>query len=307
MKDRQDVVQQMPDGYLLPETREGEYLDEKKKKLFKVSIDILAEIKKVCQKHKLRYFAAYGTLLGAIRHGGFIPWDDDMDIWMPREDFIKFKKVAAAELSENYFLQTTETEPEHRHDSIKIRDSRTTATLDWQIQGRKHVNMGIWVTIFPLDGCPEDDYVAEQVIGRKWFCNWLLEVAFTRVNSNLCHRVLHWIVRLAVGIVGVRRICAIRDGLGLKYPFEKSERCTSLWCLRGYNEFSCSPLAFKEFVEVPFEYTTIRVPKDYETVLKALYGDWHVCIKGTADHEYADLEPDIPYKKFVFEKYGLKL
>ena len=275
--------------------------------LHTVLLSAMKDIDKICRENGLRYYLHAGTLLGAMNHQGFIPWDDDMDIWMPRTDYMRFKRVAAAELPRHYFLQMTETEHEYSYDSIKIRDSRTTATIDSQIKREKHINMGIWVTIFPLDGCPENDFMAEHVLGRKWLVFWLMEAAFARTKASFCHRIFHLLVRLLVNMVGVRRICEIRDRLCCKIPFEESELCTSLWCLRGYNEFHCSPLAFKEGLEVPFEYTTICVPKDYETVLKSLYGDWHVCIKGTADHEYADLEPDIPYKKFVFEKYGLKL
>ena len=295
----------MPEGYLSPEIRDGEALDMKKKKLFKVSIDILEEIKRICERHNLRYFAAYGTLLGAVRHKGFIPWDDDMDLWMPRSDLIRFKQVAQQELSPHYFMQATETEPEMPLDIVKIRDNRTTATVQWQLDAKQHINMGIWVSIFPLDGCPDSDYRAEPIIGRRYYIRFLIDRAFNRKFSTLRFYFYHLLARLVVSVVGIRRLCARRDRFCPK--FDKSEKCTSLWCLRGYNEFSCPTAVFKEWIDVPFEYTTIRIPKDYETILCALYGDWHVPIKGSADHEYADLEPDIPWRDFLIQKYGWKV
>ena len=293
---------QMPENYLEPEVRDGELLDEKKKKLFKVSIDILEEIKRICDCHNLRYFAAYGTLLGAVRHKGFIPWDDDIDLWMPRSDLVMFKKIAKKELPRHYFLQTTESEPETWFDFVKVRDNRTTATVQWQLDAQQHINMGIWVTIFPLDGCPANDYVAEPVIVRKYCIGFLLRMAYTRRCSSIIALLKHLSARLIVSIVGIRRLCAKQDGLCP--PFDGSEKCTSLWCLRGYNEFHCPTKVFDEWLEVPFEYTTVRIPKDTETILRALYGEWRIPVKDSGDHEYADLEPDIPWQDFRMKKYG---
>lgn len=291
----------MPEGYLSPEIREGEYIDEKKKKLFKVSIEILEEIKKICERHNLRYFAAYGTLLGAVRHKGFIPWDDDMDLWMPRSDLIRFKQIAQKELPPHLFLQTTETEPEMSLDITKIRDNRTTATVQWQLDAKQHINMGIWVSIFPLDGCPSNDYVAESIIARRYYIRFLIERAFSRKILGFRPYLYHLVAKIIVFVVGIRRLCARQDRFCPS--FDNSKKCTSLWCLRGYNEFSCPTAVFGEWVDIPFEFTTIRVPRDYETILHALYGDWKVPVKDSADHEYADLEPDIPWRDYLKTHY----
>lgn len=295
----------MPDDYLLPEVREGELLDEKKKKFFKVSIDIVEEIKRICDRHHLRYFAAYGTLLGAVRHKGFIPWDDDMDLWMPRSDMVRFKQIAQAELPAHYFLQTTESEPEMVLDFVKIRDNRTTATVKWQLDAGTYTNMGIWVTIFPLDGCPNNDYRAEMLLTRKYIIQYLLAHAYSRKYRGLRYRLLRLVARFAVVIIGVKRLCARRDNLCP--PFDGSEKCSSLWSLFGYKRLNCPTAVFGEWIDIPFEYTEIRVPKDYETVLCQLYGDWRKPIRGSSSHECVDIEPDIPWRSFMREKYGWKV
>ena len=296
---------EMPNNYLSPETREGVFLDEKKKKLFKVSIEILEEITKICEKHHLRYYAAYGTLLGAVRHKGFIPWDDDMDLWMPRCDLILFKQIAQKELPPHYFLQCTETERMFTKDFIKIRDNRTTATVKSEIDARKRINMGIWVSIFPLDGCPENDYSAEPTIALKYFIRFLFERSCGRLCGSFKSILFNLIAKMIVRVVGIKRLCARRDWYCMQ--FSNSKRMTSLWSLRGYNEFNCASSVFDEWIDFPFEYTTIRIPKNYEMVLHSLYGDWHVPVKDGADHAYADLEPDIPWRDYIRGKYGWKI
>lgn len=296
---------QMPKDYLLPETREGVFLDEKKKKLFKVSVEILEEIKKICEKHGLRYYAAYGTLLGAIRHKGFIPWDDDMDLWMPRSDMNRFKKLAQKELSDCYFMQTTEVEPGMEKDFVKVRDNRTTAIVSWQLNAGVYTNMGIWVTIFPLDGCPTDDYGAERILARKLNIAKMISCAYRRTYRPLKGLLVHIVSKLAVTILGVKRLCRMRDRVCPE--FDISEKCTSLWSLFGYKRLHCPTKVFSEWIDIPFEYTTIRVPKEYETVLSQLYGDWRCPVRGTQSHECVDIEPDIPWRRFMRDKYGWKV
>ena len=79
----------------------------------------------ICEKYHLRYFVAFGTLLGTVRHKGFIPWDDDIDVGMPREDYERFLQIAQKECGEEYFLQTVDTDPEYHLYFAKLRMNRT--------------------------------------------------------------------------------------------------------------------------------------------------------------------------------------
>ena len=89
---------QLPDSYYEDEVRDGFYIPSMGKKAWAAELAVLNEVDRICTKHNIQYFAEWGTLLGAIRHGGFIPWDDDMDIAMKRADYEKFLKVAPQEL-----------------------------------------------------------------------------------------------------------------------------------------------------------------------------------------------------------------
>ena len=114
--------------------------------------DMLAEFVRICDKHGIKYFVQGGTLLGTVRHGGFIPWDDDVDVSLHRDDYEKFLAVAEEELPDCYFLQTKDTDPEYPNNCAKIRDSRTTF-IESSAKNLK-INHGAYIDIFPLDNYP---------------------------------------------------------------------------------------------------------------------------------------------------------
>ena len=96
-------------------------MNENLKKIQQIELDILLEVDRICKKHEIEYFLDFGTLLGAVRHSGFIPWDDDIDIGMTRDNYEKFLKIASSELKKDYFLQNVYTERETPFLYSKIR------------------------------------------------------------------------------------------------------------------------------------------------------------------------------------------
>lgn len=291
----------MPEGYLLPEVRDGEFLDEKKKKLFKVSIEILDEIKRICDRHHLRYFAAYGTLLGAVRHKGFIPWDDDIDLWMPRNDLTKFEKIARMELPKQYAVQTQYSDPDYDWDILKVRDSRTTMLV--QKPNGRRMNMGIWVSIFPIDGRPNNDGQAQSIFLRKWLYERIWNMSSRRRYMNVKGYMQSVLAKLLVMLLGGAN--HVRYKAYKTIPmFDEVEMCTSMSYLHMYTWMHFKSSCFDKTIEMDFEYTTIRVPKDYEEILTSLYGDWRIPVKEAAGHTTLVIEPDIPYKRYVKEHFG---
>lgn len=101
----------------------------------------------ICNKHNIKYWLDSGTLLGAVRHGGFIPWDDDLDIGMLREDYYRFIEIAKKELPEDLFLQLTETDAEYDMPWLKIRDNNS-EVLEYKTG---NYNRGLFIDIFPMD------------------------------------------------------------------------------------------------------------------------------------------------------------
>jgi len=114
-----------------------------------IMLKLLLEFDRICQKHQLTYWLDFGTLLGAVRHKGFIPWDDDLDVSMPREDYKKFLQVALDELPPEMFLQTKETDPHSLNFIAKIRDRNSTLIDAWEEGKTIRYHQGIFMDIFP--------------------------------------------------------------------------------------------------------------------------------------------------------------
>ena len=159
------------------EIRDGYFVTSRRKRLWNVQIKLILEFDRICRKHDIKWFAYAGTLLGAARHNGFIPWDDDVDLCMLRPDYEKFKQAAATELNPNYFLDlyyNYRWEGESDEEDLpiierrsgfpigcmflKIRDNRTTIISANTV--RPNINNGIYIDIFPLDPVPP--FVDEQ-------------------------------------------------------------------------------------------------------------------------------------------------
>lgn len=116
-------------------------------------LSILEEMDRICQKHHLTYWLDGGTLLGAVRHGGFIPWDDDIDIGMPLADMQKFIEVAPDELSEGLFLQTPQSDPSSKEPIIKVRDLNS-LYVEFGDNFNADYQKGLFVDIFPFIDYP---------------------------------------------------------------------------------------------------------------------------------------------------------
>ena len=127
-----------------------------------VSLDILKDVHAFCEKHKIRYSLAYGTLIGAIRHQGFIPWDDDIDLMMFRSEYDKLCEVATKEFEKPYFFQTEYTDHGSLRGHAQLRNSMTTGILKSELPWRYPFNQGIFMDIFPLDNVIPDQGLFEK-------------------------------------------------------------------------------------------------------------------------------------------------
>ena len=164
-----DLKLQLPDGFLNEEVRCGYTVTKQRKEVWAVELDLLQEFMRVCNKYGLKYCADGGTLLGAIRHHGFIPWDDDLDIAMLRSDFEKLNEVAPAEFKKPYFWQTEETDKGSARGHAQLRNSDTTGIIktEYERQRNNNFNQGIFIDIFPFDTVVDDEEkLAEQDLKR---------------------------------------------------------------------------------------------------------------------------------------------
>ena len=123
-----------------------------------IMLDMLVELDEVCQKHNLNYWLDSGTLLGAVRHEGFIPWDDDIDISMPMEDYQKLKEIAQDVFSDAIFFQTRKTDPAFKFDYIKLRSNRASIVEFHEKDREVEYHQGVFVDIFPMLTLPNTEF-----------------------------------------------------------------------------------------------------------------------------------------------------
>lgn len=163
---------------------------QKLETLHEKEIEIFDEFVRICDANNLKYYLYGGTLLGAVRHGGFIPWDDDMDIIMPRDDYEKFGEYCKTELSEKYFYQTCFTDPDFPMLYAKIRLKNSYVKEDkW---GDLNLHKGIYIDILPLDNFPSDIRKGRSLLKKVWFFNrvaYLNNINKSRKGMNLAFKI----------------------------------------------------------------------------------------------------------------------
>lgn len=305
-----DLRIELPSGFLEEEVRCGYTVSAEMKKLWAVELDLLAETDRICRKHGIQYFAQGGTLLGAIRHKGFIPWDDDIDLYMTWENYKHFREIAPGELKYPYAYQDGYTETASVRGHIQIRNSATTAIRRSEMGKAYPFNQGVFIDIFPLDAVP--DNAAE----RKAFIEGIRKRRLRTVKvSRLGRRYTPAVRQKTKGIKRIGKDLLHALIIGLKID-EKTFRDYETF-LHRYNDRDCRQwgnLCFLKLVdkliwdadefragliEVPFEFIQMPVPERYESILSTQYGKWQEFVVGTSVHGELFVDTDHPYTKYL--------
>lgn len=243
-------------------------MNELSRELKKVELDILVQFLRVCDALDLRYFVVGGTLLGAVRHQGFIPWDDDIDVAMPREDYEIFLREGQKYLEDPYFLQTFRTDPQFTVNFAKIRNSNTTFQ-ETSLRGRR-MNHGVYIDVFPLDNYPDDPKQERRLRRKNWFLSGRLDASFFYDKKlPLRSRAKHLLCRLRhPSLTG-----ALRKRDVLLRSVGKSARIVNYCGAWGDKEIM--PAAwYTESCELTFEGLKVRAPKYWHEWLTHMYGDY---------------------------------
>lgn len=243
------------------------------KKLQNTELSILEAIADLCEKHGITFFLDYGTLLGAIRHNGIIPWDDDVDISMPYPDYVRFLEIAQTELGEKYYVQNHETEDHFFRPYTKICMNGTTVLPhgweDWDI------HHGAWVDVFPMFySDSEKDCKKKSRIYK--LCTFLQEKNYYRSCMKHSKRTLRtsavYLLLLLVSIIPIRARKKLHSRLFRYICSEKDGRylCRCALIVRRFDKASyMGPPCYHAF-----EHLSLRVPSDYDTILRTEYGDY---------------------------------
>lgn len=254
-----------PSSFFEDEVREGFFVSSMMKRYWASQLKVLSVIASICKKHDIKWFAEYGTMMGAVRHGGYIPWDDDLDICMLRDDFERFFEVAQAEAPEGYQLLTISRAPGYEEITGRVVNCRNIDYSPSHLEEFYGCPYTVGVDIFPLDGVYNDpDKEKERNFRAKKVLQRLQGASGSRRHELLCQ------------VEKIYSECPTTGAENLALmPFYISE---------GHHLFPKE--LYDKRIEMSFENTSIYVVARYEELLELEYGNYLNINKHGGMHNY---------------------
>lgn len=285
------------------EIRDNYTISVKMKQVWEVQMDISKKIFEICNKYQLKIVCCGGTAIGALRHHGYIPWDDDIDLAMLRDDYDKLCSVAKDEFKDPYFFQTAYTDKGYCYGHAQVRKNGTTAILKGDVFNEFH--LGIFVDIFVLDAVPMDQKKIMMLRKKTEHIRKDMNIkAFFRFGY--AHPIRHFTNYL-------RYLWLIPKDL--KSLFSNYEEC-----FRETNIDDCDEVAgmaftwnnfekvkrtkhlMDEIIWMPFEDMFMPVSSMCDSILRKQYGDYMKPVKAPSMHgDFLVLDPDKDYKEYLPE------
>lgn len=280
-----------PPTYFQDEIREGFYIPGMTKRSWAAQMDILETVTQICDKHNIRWFAAYGTLIGAVRHRGFIPWDDDLDICMFRDEYERFNQIAKDELPKEYHLINIENNDEYDNFLTRITGGNEINISTDYLMTHHGFPYIAGIDIFPLDYLYGDEEKEEKRRSKTAYL-WELCNKFNHSKDTRTYKEI---------VSEIERICGVRPNPKLSLSFSIPKLINSLmkecpkegathvtfmpiWITQKRQKF---PIAlFDIALDMPFENTAIKVPIGYDEIMKECYGNWEKVTRAGGIHDY---------------------
>ena len=283
------------ENYFKGEEREGFYVKPMMKRAWAAQLEVLQQIDEICQRNHIEYYASSGTLLGAIRHGGFIPWDDDLDIEMKRLDYERFLKIVEKELPQEYEILNS-----RKCDGWDRIFSRVINTMELPLRTERLEQFhgfpySAGVDIFPIDYLPVnkseektmmDLFRTAYMLSFEWDKGEVSEeekMQNLRAVENYCN------IQFTQDKPYRQQLLTFADQISAMYwdTDAEAEEATMVYMLAKRPAFRFPVSCYENTKRVPFENSTIPIPCGYEQILTACFGNDYMTPKqGLADHEY---------------------
>lgn len=245
------------------------------RKMQLIELSILKEVRRICDKNNIHYFLIGGTLIGAIRHKGFIPWDDDIDIGMSREDYNKFLDVCKTDLGSDYFLQNPDTEKESADYEIsRIRLNGTAVIQSFRKNTTTH--NGFYVEIFPYDNLPVNE------IHQFFYSNYFrllkrviaIRKGYEPSPKNKIVKAFLYTYAACSRIVPLKVLERRANNYHVNCNKKETPYVFLLSGAWGHKKEKHLRTTISEFTKVKFEDDEFTAPKEYDTFLREQYGDY---------------------------------
>ncbi len=302
-----------PEDFLKDEIISDYQVSSQMKEIWAIELDLLERIDEICSEHNIRYYASGGTLLGAVRHKGFIPWDDDIDIAMPREDYKRFCALAD-KFSDPYELQFYGKTEGYFTGHAQLRNRNTVAVLRSACDKYYRIpyNQGIFVDIFPLDAIPDNEELrvkqAETVKKYRSAAIKLYRVTegYIPEKATIKRKILHAVCSLLPERFSYRHYYEMFLKECERYNGTKTEYVTMLSFMPDNMKLRIKSEYLGHPVRVPFEFTTIQTEENSDAVLRVQYGDYTVPVKGGCYHGGVIFDTNVPYETWKKQGHSVK-
>lgn len=289
----------MENNFSLKEEIKCDFLiTEKRKKIWKIELELLSKLIEVCEKYHLKYFLIGGSMIGAVRHQGFIPWDDDIDVALFRKDYEKLLEVAPKEFPKDMFFQTPYTDSLFRGHA-QLRKENTTAILKNDIKYSYH--QGIFIDIFPYDEYPKGKikkYIQQK---RLNILSRIMSNYYVPEHSTILGEIMYKCCsKPLIKLFGIKKIYKHYEKICAKYN-GKGTTFSNLSFIYGPEKYMSTKEEMSKFITVPFENLQVVIPESYDILLKRAYGNYMVCEKVSSTHGDVFFSSEKSYKEFIKE------
>ncbi len=271
-----------------------------RKQVWQAELEMVELFIKICEQNNLKYVASGGTLLGAVRHGGFIPWDDDIDLMMPRSDYEKFLEIGQELLPEGFFLQSCKTEKNYFYGHAQIRNCNTTCFIPSDYANmQRGKNLGIFIDIFPYDEIPDNLKLYKKQTKKIKLIKRLIKFKLDNRYGGFLKKFIKKVISTGYFLIhGVEKQIKKIDKLSQKYS---GGRVALISFLPGYEKNVWSENLFAETTKCKFENLEINIPLHYDEVLKKEFNDYMQIPedKGGSIHGKCFFDTKRPYTHYL--------